>query len=426
MHMIKIINHIIVQVKFLMMNKYNYQSLTFDEIEDELRCQHNEEGVTNKPTAQNKPNESDEQKETTEAKTTNISPLPDVPDKPKESTIPVVPNKPNDQPITNKPNVQSESTVTNDQPITNKPNVQNESTILTVPNKPKCVIGANEKCKTCDLIQPEFCDECNDGYFLSYYEKTKCTKCSVRDCKACPDDQCLQCFDDNSEINYPLLTEEQALAITLNNMNLYKHSSKNIYCYSNSNNKLALSVILSKYYIWNNYKRKMIEISGGECSGINLVISDKNPLNNEYLQAVNQGYKFTYQDHIYEKNHKIFQYNDQTLQFNEITHRNGILRHKNIILSCEKPPTIIIEKEPFKSGPGSLCKECDQNEPYYCFLCKDGYYLLPDRITCKKCPEVGECYKYHYQIDEPNNNNGLIRDVPDDSENKPFTKHKDF
>ena len=66
------------------------------------------------------------------------------------------------------------------------------------------------------------------------------------------------------------------------------------------------------------------------------------------------------------------------------------------------------------------------NEPYYSFLCKDGYYLLPDRITCKKCPEVGECFIYHAQIDEPNNNNGLIRDIPDDSENKPFTRHKDF
>ena len=40
--------------------------------------------------------------------------------------------------------------------------------------------------------------------------------------------------------------------------------------------------------------------------------------NNEYLQAVIQGYEFTFMDHIYEKNKKYYIYNDKELIFNEI------------------------------------------------------------------------------------------------------------
>ena len=114
----------------------------------------------------------------------------------------------------------------------NEESVTNEQ---ATPNEPTCDIGPNEKCKSCDLNQPEFCDECNDGYYLYQYDKTKCRKCSMEKCKVCPNDICLHCMDENSGINYPLLTEEEALEITLKNMNLHKHSSKNIYCEPNKN-----------------------------------------------------------------------------------------------------------------------------------------------------------------------------------------------
>ena len=228
-------------------------------------------------------------------------------------------------------------------------------------------------------------------------------------------------MDDNTEINYPYLTEERVLEITLKNMKLTKHSSKNIYCEFTENKGIVLGAS-NYYYIWNNYKRKMIKISGKQCTKITVFFGDKNPFNNEYLQAVNQGYKFTYLDHIYQKNHKLYHYNEETSLFEE----PGIIVQDICVKPVIIPEEPTVPKEPCKTGFGELCRECDKYEPQYCGSCNDGYYLLPDRITCKKCPEVGECFIYHDQIDEPNNNNGLIRDIPDDSENKPFTRHKDF
>ena len=40
--------------------------------------------------------------------------------------------------------------------------------------------------------------------------------------------------------------------------------------------------------------------------------------NNEYLQAVFQGYKFTFMAHIYEKDKKYYKYNDILLKYDEI------------------------------------------------------------------------------------------------------------
>ena len=332
--------------------------------------------MTNKPNGPTIPNEPN---------------TPFVTNKPNEPTIPNEPNEPKN------PNTQKESSIT-DKPIipnipkeTNKPVGTSFPVMPTIPNKPRCVIGENEKCKSCDLIQPEFCDECNDGYYLSEADKTKCTKCSVSKCKHCPNNKCLHCMDDNTEINYPYLTEERVLEITLKNMKLTKHSSKNIYCEFTENKGIVLGAS-NYYYIWNNYKRKMIKISGKQCTKITMFFGDKNPFNNEYLQAVNQGYKFTYQDHIYEKNHKIYKYNDQTLLFDKIQ----FITKVNSIFFCIKP---------CKTGFGELCKECDKNEPEYCGSCNDGFYLsYDDRTKCKLCPigrDGRECFKNYYEIEEP-------------------------
>ena len=34
-----------------------------------------------------------------------------------------------------------------------------------------CIIGEEEKCKTCDLNQPKFCGSCNDGFYLNENNK---------------------------------------------------------------------------------------------------------------------------------------------------------------------------------------------------------------------------------------------------------------
>ena len=49
-------------------------------------------------------------------------------------------------------------------------------------------------------------------------------------------------------------------------------------------------------------------------------INDKvaKSINDEYLQAVIQGYKFTFMDHIYEKDNKYYKYKDGFYEFEEI------------------------------------------------------------------------------------------------------------
>ena len=53
---------------------------------------------------------------------------------------------------------------------------------------PNCIIGENEKCKTCN-INPKLrnqCETCNEGYYLSEYEnKTICEKCDIEGCLEC-------------------------------------------------------------------------------------------------------------------------------------------------------------------------------------------------------------------------------------------------
>ena len=41
-------------------------------------------------------------------------------------------------------------------------------------------------------------------------------------------------------------------------------------------------------------------------------------IKNEYLQSVLQGYKFTFMDHIYEKDKKYYKYNDSENKFDEV------------------------------------------------------------------------------------------------------------
>ena len=68
------------------------------------------------------------------------------------------------------------------------------------------------------------------------------------------------------------------------------------------------------HFVWNNYKRKMIPIKGLYYA--NDYIGEG--YNNEYLQAVLQGCKFTFMDQIYEKDKKYYKYNDISLKFDEI------------------------------------------------------------------------------------------------------------
>ena len=162
----------------------------------------------------------------------------------------------------------------------------------------ECSIGSDEKCGSCDSEQNEYCDACNEGYYLSEDDKTKCKKFET----------------DGDEINYPELSEKEAFDKVYKEMGLRDTEVKNIYCQIHNPEMPKGNYRGQIHFVWNNYKRKMIPIKGL------YIIEDsiaKN-FNDEYLQSVIQGYNFTFMDHIYEKDKKYYKYNDLSLKFDEI------------------------------------------------------------------------------------------------------------
>lgn len=158
-----------------------------------------------------------------------------------------------------------------------------EKPVVKTGEIPNCIIGESEKCKSFDSNQPEFCDSCNEGYYLSEYDKTKCKKCSLVNCKICPNDICTECFDDyniNYKANYPYLTDQEAFEKVYKEMNLHDTSVNKIY-YKTSDSKTIAIVIPKKiYFVWNKYNREMIAIYGITLS----TDSDLRSINNEYIQ----------------------------------------------------------------------------------------------------------------------------------------------
>jgi hypothetical protein len=207
-------------------------------------------------------------------------------------------------------------------------------------NKNECIIGEDEKCKTCDLNQIELCGTCNNGYYLPEEDKTKCKKCSMDCCKECPNDKCILCSGE--DVKYPELTLEDALKKVMEEDVTPESYSKNIY-YSNFYPSISIRVKSrygsytytvngKKHFVFHTYKRKMIELNGlyhilSNYDTLNVCIDIENRIcntisgseyNNEYFQSVRQGYDFTCIDHIYQKNDKKYKYNDKTLNFDEV------------------------------------------------------------------------------------------------------------
>ena len=192
----------------------------------------------------------------------------------------------------------------------------------------ECIIGPLEKCRACDIIQKELCGECNDGYYLPEDNKETCKKCSMKFCKKCPDDKCTLCDGDD------IKDRELKIDVTI----IYESNIEKIYC--SDLPKYFKPDILDekidtskwkKYYVFNSYKRKMIELDG--LYGVFLDDSNKlivvnqgtvneiswQEYNNEYFQAIIQGYEFTCADHLYQKNgNNFYLYNDITLTFEQI------------------------------------------------------------------------------------------------------------
>ena len=79
----------------------------------------------------------------------------------------------------------------------------------------ECSIGDNENCKTCDSEEKKNCDSCNDGYYLSKDDKTKCIKSIIKD---------------DDVINYPELSEKEAFDKIYKDMGLRDSFVENEYC----------------------------------------------------------------------------------------------------------------------------------------------------------------------------------------------------
>ena len=162
----------------------------------------------------------------------------------------------------------------------------------------ECVIGPDEKCNSCDPEQNKFCDTCNEGYYLTQDDKTKCQKFE----------------DDGDEINYPELSDKQAFDIVYKKLGLRDTFVEGVYCQQHNPDMPKGDYRYQIHFVWNNYKRKMVPLKGI------YYIDDQGAksINDEYLQAVIQGYKFTFMDHIYEKDNKYYKYKDGFYEFEEI------------------------------------------------------------------------------------------------------------
>ena len=189
----------------------------------------------------------------------------------------------------------------------------------------------------------------------------------------CPKDNCFDCYS-SDEINYPELSEKEAFDKVYKEMGLRDTFVKNVYCQQH-NPKMPKGDYRNQiHFVWNKYKRKMMPING-----VYFIDDDIAKIyNNEYLQAIIQGYEFTIIDHIYEKNNKNYKYNDITLNFDEI----------KLDIKCKKISECSI-------GPDEKCNSCDSEQNEYCDTCNEGYYLSEeDKTQCKKFENDGDEINY--------------------------------
>lgn len=179
----------------------------------------------------------------------------------------------------------------------------------------------------------------------------------------CSKDNCFECYADE-EINYPELSEKDAFDKIYKELGLRDTFVEKIYCQQHNPKMPKFNYSMQVHYTWNKYKRKMVPIKG-----VYYIDSDvAKKYNNEYLQAVIQGYDFTIIDHIYEKNNKNYKYNDITLKFDEV----------KLDIKCQKNSECAI-------GNDEKCQTCNSNENEFCGSCNEGYYLSEgDRRQCKK------------------------------------------
>ena len=104
----------------------------------------------------------------------------------------------------------------------------------------------------------------------------------------CSKDNCFDCYS-SEEINYPELSDKEAFDKVYKEMGLRDTFVKNVYCQQHNPKMPKGDYRNQVHFVWNNIKRKMIPIKG-----VYFIDDDIAKIfNNEYLQAIMQGYEFT-------------------------------------------------------------------------------------------------------------------------------------
>ena len=102
---------------------------------------------------------------------------------------------------------------------------------------PKCIIGENEKCNSCNLKSNKECLTCNKGYYLplNNKDKTKCTKCKVNGCEDCDKitGNCLKC----QSFYKPILEEHTSKIISCEKLCEIGNENKCASCNMSEQNK---------------------------------------------------------------------------------------------------------------------------------------------------------------------------------------------
>ena len=115
----------------------------------------------------------------------------------------------------------------------------------------------------------------------------------------------MKCQRKGDEINYPELSDKEAFDKVYKEMELSETFARVVYSQKYPESDLEYYP-KHKYYVWNNYKRKMILLEDTNYFPEDLELDR---IFDEYLQSALQGYKFTFMEHIYEKDKKYYKYN---------------------------------------------------------------------------------------------------------------------
>ena len=218
-----------------------------------------------------------------------------------------------------------------------------------------CNIGEGEKCASCNPIyeQKEYCDSCNNGYYINYEIDPKiCHSCEINNCK--------ECENNLGILNCTLCNE----GYTLINNTCFESCEQNCkICYFDGINKGKCIQCKETFYLKDNY----------------ILINGQMYQNDKSCSKCPEGCAQCYDYYI--MNNKISLNCSQCVP--------GYILKNSV---CEKQCDV---------GEKNLCLTCNDNIKNACASCNNGYYLNETNGTCDfcnienciECNQNGTCLK---------------------------------